>query len=43
MTDGDSTFLAVPSSEWLLANGSAFVIADRFPLALGMLSSYRGV
>jgi superfamily II DNA or RNA helicase/diadenosine tetraphosphate (Ap4A) HIT family hydrolase/HKD family nuclease len=35
MTDGDSPFLAVPSSEWLLANGSAFVIADRFPVSPG--------
>ena len=35
MTDGDSPFLAIPSSEWLLANGSAFVIADRFPVSPG--------
>src|SRR5258708_39327238 len=35
MTDGDSPFLAIASSEWLAANQSAFVIADRFPVSPG--------
>jgi superfamily II DNA or RNA helicase/diadenosine tetraphosphate (Ap4A) HIT family hydrolase/HKD family nuclease len=35
MTDGSSAFLAIPASEWLLANNSAFVIADRFPVSPG--------
>ncbi len=35
MTDGESPFLAIPSSEWLLANDSAFVVADRFPVSPG--------
>jgi superfamily II DNA or RNA helicase/diadenosine tetraphosphate (Ap4A) HIT family hydrolase/HKD family nuclease len=35
MTDGDSPFLAVPASEWLAANRSAFVIADHFPVSPG--------
>ena len=35
MPDGDSPFLAVPTSEWLAANDSAFVVADRFPVSLG--------
>lgn len=35
MPDGDSPFLAVPASEWLAANHSAFVIADRFPVSPG--------
>jgi superfamily II DNA or RNA helicase/diadenosine tetraphosphate (Ap4A) HIT family hydrolase len=35
MADGDSPFLAVPASEWLAANDSAFVIADRFPVSPG--------
>jgi superfamily II DNA or RNA helicase/diadenosine tetraphosphate (Ap4A) HIT family hydrolase len=35
MTDGDSPFLAVPAFEWLAANQSAFVIADRFPVSPG--------
>jgi superfamily II DNA or RNA helicase/diadenosine tetraphosphate (Ap4A) HIT family hydrolase len=35
MTDGDSPFLAVPAFEWLAANHSAFVIADRFPVSPG--------
>jgi superfamily II DNA or RNA helicase/diadenosine tetraphosphate (Ap4A) HIT family hydrolase/HKD family nuclease len=35
MPDGDSPFLAVPASEWLAANDSAFVIADRFPASPG--------
>lgn len=35
MADGDSQFLAVPASEWLAANDSAFVIADRFPVSPG--------
>jgi diadenosine tetraphosphate (Ap4A) HIT family hydrolase len=35
MPDGDSPFLAIPASEWLAVNRSAFVIADRFPAGLG--------
>jgi diadenosine tetraphosphate (Ap4A) HIT family hydrolase len=35
MSDGDSPFLAVPAAEWLAANDSAFVIADRFPVSPG--------
>jgi len=35
MPDGDSPFLAVPASEWLAANDSAFVMADRFPVSPG--------
>ena len=35
MTDGESPFLAVPASKWLLANDSAFVVADRFPVSPG--------
>jgi diadenosine tetraphosphate (Ap4A) HIT family hydrolase len=35
MSDGDSPFLAIPASEWLAANRSAFVIADRFPVSRG--------
>jgi superfamily II DNA or RNA helicase/diadenosine tetraphosphate (Ap4A) HIT family hydrolase len=35
MSDGDSPFLAIPASEWLAANHSAFVIADRFPVSPG--------
>lgn len=35
MTDGGSPFLAIPASEWLAANQSAFVIADRFPVSPG--------
>src|SRR6516225_8630296 len=35
MPDGDSPFLAIPASEWLAANRSAFVIADRFPVSRG--------
>ena len=35
MTDGGSAFLAIPASEWLAANQSAFVIADRFPVSPG--------
>src|SRR5215472_18625877 len=35
MADSDSLFLAVPTSEWLTANRSAFVIADRFPVSPG--------
>src|SRR5258708_39471983 len=35
MLDGDSPFLAVPSSEWLAVNRSAFVIADRLPVSPG--------
>ena len=35
MSSGDSPFLAVPASGVLAANGSAFVIADRFPVSPG--------
>jgi hypothetical protein len=35
MPDGDSPFLAVPASEWLAANDSAFVVADRYPVSPG--------
>jgi len=35
MPDGDSPFLAIPASEWVLANDSAFVVADRFPVSRG--------
>jgi superfamily II DNA or RNA helicase/diadenosine tetraphosphate (Ap4A) HIT family hydrolase/HKD family nuclease len=35
MTDSDSPFLNVPASDWLAANESAFVIADRFPVSPG--------
>jgi len=35
MLSGDTPFLAVPSSEWLAANYSAFAIADRFPVSPG--------
>jgi superfamily II DNA or RNA helicase/diadenosine tetraphosphate (Ap4A) HIT family hydrolase/HKD family nuclease len=35
MPGGDSPFLVVPASEWLAANDSAFVIADRFPVTPG--------
>jgi hypothetical protein len=35
MPDGDSPFLAVSRSEWLGADRSAFVIADRFPVRPG--------
>ena len=35
MPDGNSPFLAVPASEWLAANDSAFAIADRFPVSPG--------
>jgi superfamily II DNA or RNA helicase/diadenosine tetraphosphate (Ap4A) HIT family hydrolase/HKD family nuclease len=35
MSDGESPFLAIPASEWLAANRSAFVIADRFPVSRG--------
>src|SRR5215472_5183944 len=35
MPDNDSPFLAVSASEWLVANDSAFVIADRFPVSPG--------
>jgi superfamily II DNA or RNA helicase/diadenosine tetraphosphate (Ap4A) HIT family hydrolase len=35
MIDGDSPFLAIPTSQWLAANRSAFVIADRFPVSPG--------
>jgi superfamily II DNA or RNA helicase/diadenosine tetraphosphate (Ap4A) HIT family hydrolase/HKD family nuclease len=35
MANGDSPFLAVPASQWLAANRSAFVIADHFPVSPG--------
>ena len=35
MSSGDSPFLAIPASEVLAANRSAFVIADRFPVSPG--------
>ena len=35
MPDGDSPFLAVPASECLAANDSAFAIADRYPVSPG--------
>ena len=35
MPDGDSPFLAVPASDWLASNRSAFAIADRFPVSPG--------
>ncbi|HEV2375980.1 MAG TPA: DEAD/DEAH box helicase family protein [Streptosporangiaceae bacterium] len=35
MSSGDSPFLAVPASEWLAANDSGFVVADRFPVSPG--------
>src|SRR5216683_2525575 len=35
MPNGDSPFLAVPASEWLASNHSAFAIADGFPVSPG--------
>jgi superfamily II DNA or RNA helicase/diadenosine tetraphosphate (Ap4A) HIT family hydrolase/HKD family nuclease len=35
MPDGDSPLSAVPASEWLAANRSAFAVADRFPVSPG--------
>jgi superfamily II DNA or RNA helicase/diadenosine tetraphosphate (Ap4A) HIT family hydrolase len=35
MTEGDSPFLAIPESQWLSANDSAFAIADRYPVSPG--------
>src|SRR5487761_1169615 len=35
MPEGDSPFLAVPESQWLAANRSAFAIGDRFPVSQG--------
>lgn len=35
MSDGESPFLAVPASEWLTSNRSAFAIADRYPVSPG--------
>ena len=35
MPNGDSPFLAVPASEWLAANHSAFAVADGFPVSPG--------
>ena len=42
MPSGDSPFLAVPASECLAANDSAFVIAHRFPVSRGLLLWCRG-
>ncbi|HTX82806.1 MAG TPA: DEAD/DEAH box helicase family protein [Streptosporangiaceae bacterium] len=35
MSSGDSPFMEVPASQWIAANRSAFVIADRFPVSPG--------
>ncbi len=35
MAESDSPFLAVPASDWLVSNRSAFAIADRFPVSPG--------
>jgi len=35
MSEGDSPFLAIPASEWLASNRSAFAIADRYPASRG--------
>lgn len=35
MPEGDSPFLSIPVSEWLASNGSAFAIADRYPVSPG--------
>ncbi len=35
MAEGDSPFLAVPRSDWLAYNATAFAIADRFPVSPG--------
>jgi diadenosine tetraphosphate (Ap4A) HIT family hydrolase/HKD family nuclease len=35
MSNGDSPFMEVPASQWIAANRSAFVIADRFPVSPG--------
>ena len=35
MPNGDSPFMEVPASQWIAANRSAFVIADRFPVSPG--------
>jgi superfamily II DNA or RNA helicase/diadenosine tetraphosphate (Ap4A) HIT family hydrolase/HKD family nuclease len=35
MPNGDSPFMEIPPSQWLAANRSAFVIADRFPVSPG--------
>src|SRR5260370_1948127 len=35
MPNGDSPFIAVPASEWLASNHSAFAIADGFPVSPG--------
>ncbi len=35
MPQGESPFFAVPPSEWLAANDSAFAIADRYPVSPG--------
>jgi diadenosine tetraphosphate (Ap4A) HIT family hydrolase len=35
MPEGDSPFWAIPASEWLASNRSAFAIADRYPVSPG--------
>ncbi len=35
MLERDSPFLAIPASEWLASNRSAFAIADRYPVSPG--------
>jgi superfamily II DNA or RNA helicase/diadenosine tetraphosphate (Ap4A) HIT family hydrolase/HKD family nuclease len=35
MPNGESPFFAIPDSEWLAANNSAFAVADRFPVTPG--------
>jgi superfamily II DNA or RNA helicase/diadenosine tetraphosphate (Ap4A) HIT family hydrolase/HKD family nuclease len=35
MSDDESLFLAIPASEWLASNRSAFAIADRYPVSPG--------
>jgi len=35
MLNGESPFMEVPASQWITANRSAFVIADRFPVSPG--------
>lgn len=35
MQDGDSPLLAIPPSEWLAANRSAFAVVDRYPVSPG--------
>jgi superfamily II DNA or RNA helicase/diadenosine tetraphosphate (Ap4A) HIT family hydrolase/HKD family nuclease len=35
MTEGVSPFMAIPESQWLMANETAFAIADAFPVTPG--------